>query len=301
MKKIISFSGLFLLFFLATALHAREISWNKYVIPLTEEWQAEDLENNTSSQLTLVSEQQGIHATVKLSFRPLNKKPVTDSTAWLKAYTDKWISFKFSNSDILEKGPITLLGHKNCPVATGRKSTMAVYQFLPMIDGYIFNIIVNLDPYPEKPLPLFIVDFLERIRFNHHGGKISPEQVALPPEKTVAEVATEPRLPPPSLNEQFNETELKALDNRVTSVSDFFENADKQGLSSTMLPDQQQTFKIAIENASPRELALFGKALKSRRVIAMGRDLVEYEITDGAKTYAVSFILLDGKWYLYHF
>lgn len=302
MKRIISFSGLFLLCFLATALHAREVSWNKFTIPLTEDWKAEDLENNTSSQLTLVSEQQGVNVTIKLSFRPVNKKPVANQSEWLVHYSEKWTSFKFSNSKISEKGPVTVLGQNNCPMAAGQNKTMSVYQFLPMIDGYIYSIIVNLTPASDKPLPLFIMNFLERISFDHHGGIQAPETIMPRPDEKIPEKTTDqPLLPPPSLSEQFSETELKALDNRVTSVSDLFEKGNKEGLASALLPEEQTVIQNAIKSSTPQELARFGNALKSRRITAMGRNLVEYEITDGANKYAVSFILMDGKWYLYHF
>lgn len=301
MKKIIALSGLILLCLLTTTPQAREITWKKYAIPLTEDWQATNLDNNTSSLLTLVSQQQGINTTIKLSAKPLNKKPIIDYTAWLKNYTGEWAGLKFSNSRISEKSQVTVLGHKNCPMATGQNSATFICQFLPMVDGYVYSVIVNVTPYSDDILPPFILSLLESMAFDQHGGIKSPLVQTADKEEKPMDTPEDTVQPPPSLNEQFSGAELKALDTHVSSVSDLFEKGDKQGLASTLLPGEQTVIKNAIKNSSPQELTRFGNALKSRRVTAMGRDLVEYEITDGAQKYAVSFILMDGKWYLYHF
>ncbi|MFH2059410.1 MAG: hypothetical protein ABIJ59_10985 [Pseudomonadota bacterium] len=301
MKKIIAASGVILFCLLITTTHAREIIWKKYTISLTDDWQATDLENNTSSQLTLISGQQGINTTIKLSARPLNKKPITDYPAWLKNYTKEWGSLKFSNSGIVEKGPVTILEQQNCPMATGHNNATFVCQFLPLVDGYVYSVIVNITPYSDKTLPPFILSMLERMVFDNHGGIKSPVIETTDTNENIIDSTKDTRQPPLSLGEQFNESELKALDSHVTSVSDFFEKGDKEGLTNAILPGEQTVIKNAIKNSSPEELARFGNALKSRRVTAMGRNLVEYEIIDGAQKYAVSFILMDGKWYLYHF
>ncbi|MBU1340311.1 MAG: hypothetical protein KKE44_18440 [Proteobacteria bacterium] len=301
MKKIMAVSGLILFCFLTTTPQAREISWKKYALHLVDDWQATDLENNTSSVLTIVSEQQGIYATIKISDKPLNRKPVADYAAWLKNYAEEWTSFKFSNSSMVEKSTVTVLGHKNCPMAAGQNNATFICQFLPLVDGYAYSIIVNATPYSDQTLPPFILSMLERMVFDHHGGIESPVIETTDTNENIIDSTKDTRQPPPSLGEQFSESELKALHSHVISVSDFFEKGDKQGLANTLLPGPQTVIKNAIENSSPEELARFGNALKSRRVTAMGRDLVEYEIIDGAQKYAVSFILMDGKWYLYHF
>ncbi|MDD9303988.1 MAG: hypothetical protein HUK40_17235 [Desulfobacter sp.] len=87
----------------------------------------------------------------------------------------------------------------------------------------------------------------------------------------------------------------------MASVSALCERGDRQGITALMLKDQQEMMAQALENCSTEDLARFGRALKSRRVQAAGTRLVEYEITNGEHTHAVSFINMDGEWYLYHF
>ncbi|MCG8375513.1 MAG: IPT/TIG domain-containing protein, partial [Chlorobiales bacterium] len=187
MKKIL-IAAFGLLVCLADVSLAKNIRWKDFSIHLSENWTRSDTEDPASSRLTLESRQSGLHCLVKVSSRPLNAKPVGDYRAWLEKYADQWKSFKFTSSVVMDKGPLTLLGHAQCPVARGRNNTAAVYQFLPLVKNRVYSVVVNLDPYDRDELPSFVTGLLEQMSIAGIGGRpvtVSAEPADDQPAETV--------------------------------------------------------------------------------------------------------------------
>ncbi|MDD9303987.1 MAG: hypothetical protein HUK40_17230 [Desulfobacter sp.] len=148
---------------------ALAFQWRGVSVTLPKGWEVSD----KGARLTLETTRNGVVCLIKILAKSMTPKPVSDYQAWLDQYSAQWASFKFTNSVLDLQGPLTIYGHEHCPMASGQKKSMAVYQFLPRVESRIYSIVVNLEPYDQKTIPQFAADILEQISFAGHGGKIA--------------------------------------------------------------------------------------------------------------------------------
>ena len=96
------------------------------------------------------------------------------------------------------------------------------------------------------------------------------------------------------------QTWATAAETQAGRVEQAFRRQDVQAALALISPASRSEFEAALK-ANPQHMVRFAEVLKTRKLKAAYPEAADFEVQDGKRRFPVTFVRIDGKWYLEQF